>query len=71
MNTKGNELAWAEVRGRAPAPWRQELHRDFERAQAETQLPECPDYGAANHFLVKVRREMATPGRLAETGSVC
>ena len=40
MKTKGSELPWAEVRGRALASWRLELHRDFERALAETQLPE-------------------------------
>jgi hypothetical protein len=39
---------------------RQELHRDFERALAETKLPERPDYEAANRFLVKARREMAS-----------
>jgi hypothetical protein len=38
--------------------WRQELHREFERALAETKLPERPDYEAANRFLVKARREM-------------
>jgi hypothetical protein len=39
--------------------WRKELHRDFERALADTRLPERPDYEAANRFLVKARREMA------------
>ena len=38
--------------------WRKELHRDFERALAETRLPERPDYEAANRFLIKARREM-------------
>lgn len=40
--------------------WRKELHRDFELALAETKLPERPDYEAANCFLIKARREMAT-----------
>jgi len=40
--------------------WRKELHRDFERALAETQLPERPDYEAANGFLLKARRAMVT-----------
>ena len=66
------ELPWAEVdawRGRCRAGWQKELHRDFERALAETKLPERPDYdlprrcastaGAAKRFLVKARREMA------------
>lgn len=38
---------------------RKELPRDFERAPAETKLPERPDHEAANRFLVKARREMA------------
>ena len=40
--------------------WRKERHRDFERALAETKLPERPDYEAANRFLIKARRQMAT-----------
>jgi len=43
--------AWPEVDS-----WRKELHRDFERALAETKLPERPDYERANGFLVKARR---------------
>jgi hypothetical protein len=38
---------------------KEELHRAFERALAETRLPERPDYGAANRFLIKARREVA------------
>ena len=49
---KGGEVPWPEV-----DTWRKELHRDFERALAETKLPERPDYEAANHFLIKARRE--------------
>ena len=54
LAVKRGELPWAEVDA-----WRKELHRDFERAVAETKLPERPDYEAANRFLVKARREMA------------
>ncbi len=54
LAVKRGELPWLEV-----DIWRQELHRDFERALAETKLPERPDYEAANRFLVKARREMA------------
>lgn len=50
---KCGEIPWADVDA-----WRQELHRDFERALAETKLPERPDYEAANRFLLKARREM-------------
>ena len=51
---KRGEVEWAEV-----DTWRQQLHRDFERALAETQLPERPDYEAANRFLLKARRSAA------------
>ena len=62
MKTKGSEQPWAGVRGRAPAPWRQELHRDFERPLVEIKLPERPDHEVANHFLVMAQWEMAMPG---------
>ena len=51
---KRGEMPWADVDA-----WRQELHRDFERALTETKLPERPDYEAANRFLLKARRTMA------------
>lgn len=41
--------------------WRKELHRDFERALAETKLPERPDYETANRFLIKARQVSASP----------
>ena len=53
LAVKRGELPWAEVDA-----WRKELHQDFERALAETKLPERPDYEAANRFLIKARREM-------------
>ena len=53
LAVKRGELPWAEVDA-----WRKELHHDFERALAETKLPERPDYEAANRFLIKARREM-------------
>ena len=54
LTVKRGESPWAGVDA-----WRKELHRDFERALAETKLPERPDYEAANCFLIKARREMA------------
>jgi uncharacterized protein len=62
MNQKDGDLSWAEAGGRMQTRWRKELHRDFERAPAETKLPERPDYEAANRFLGKARREMANHG---------
>jgi len=55
LAVKRGELTWAELDA-----WRKELHQDFERALAETKLPERPDYEAANKFLVKARREMTS-----------
>jgi hypothetical protein len=54
LAVKRGEMPWVEVDA-----WRKELHRDFERALAETNLPERPDYEAANRFLVKARRAAA------------
>ncbi|MEO7300906.1 MAG: nucleotidyltransferase domain-containing protein [Verrucomicrobiota bacterium] len=55
LAVKRGELPWAELDA-----WRKELHHDFEHALTETKLPERPDYEAANQFLIKARREMAT-----------
>jgi hypothetical protein len=54
LTVKRGEMPWAEVDA-----WRKELHRDFERALAETKLPERPDYEKANGFLVKARKRTA------------
>ena len=54
LTVKRGEMPWTEVDG-----WRKELHRDFERALAETKLPERPDYESANRFLIKARRQAA------------
>jgi hypothetical protein len=53
LAVKRGEVPWPEVDA-----WRKELHHDFERALAETKLPERPDYEAANGFLIKARRKM-------------
>ncbi len=58
LAVKAGALPWPEVDA-----WRKELHRDFERALAETKLPERPDYEAANRFLIRARRETATSCR--------
>lgn len=49
---KRGEMPWPEADA-----WCQELHRDFDRAFAETKLPERPDYEAANCFLFEARRK--------------
>jgi predicted nucleotidyltransferase len=58
LAVKRGELPWGEV-----DVWRKELHHDFERALAETKLPERPDYEAANRFLIKARSEMANSNK--------
>jgi hypothetical protein len=55
LAVKRGELAWADVDA-----WRQELHRDFERALAGTTLPERPDYERANAFLIEARRSQVS-----------
>ena len=50
LAVKRGELSWEKVDA-----WRQQLHRDFEQALVETQLPERPDYEAANALLVAAR----------------
>jgi predicted nucleotidyltransferase len=54
LSVKRGEAPWQEVDA-----WRKELHQDFERALAETKLPERPDYEEANRFLLKARAAMA------------
>lgn len=48
---KNAELDWREV-----GEWRVRLHREFDEAFARTNLPENPDYGRANEFLIRARR---------------
>ena len=40
--------------------WRGELHEQFDKALAQTKLPERPDYEAANAWLLRVRRSMVS-----------
>ncbi len=51
LAVKRGELSWEKVDA-----WRQDLHRDFEQALAETKLPERPDYEAANELLITSRK---------------
>jgi hypothetical protein len=56
LAVKAGTVPWSDVND-----WRRELHLDFERALAETKLPERPDYERANEFLLKARRQTAMP----------
>jgi len=48
---KKEEMPWDDIE-----EWRKELHKEFDRALGETDLPERPDYERANDFLVRARR---------------
>jgi predicted nucleotidyltransferase len=49
--------------------WRADLHRQFDVALRGTSLPERPDYGRANAFLLKARRSVCQRDPVS-TGSV-
>jgi predicted nucleotidyltransferase len=51
LSIKRGETDW-----RAVNELRLNLHKEFERAFAETSLPERPNYEKANEFLIKARR---------------
>lgn len=53
LSIKRGELDWREA-----GEWRLRLHKEFEKAFAETHLPERPDYEKANAFLIKARKSM-------------
>jgi predicted nucleotidyltransferase len=50
---KRNEVPWKEVEA-----WRLQLHERFDAALAASPLPDRPDYGWANDFLIRARRSM-------------
>jgi hypothetical protein len=50
LSIKRGETDWREVN-----ELRLNLHKEFERAFAETSLPERPNYEKANEFLIKAR----------------
>jgi predicted nucleotidyltransferase len=51
LSIKRGEVPWQELDA-----WRLGLHKEFDRAFAETSLPDRPDYEWANAFLIKARR---------------
>jgi uncharacterized protein len=51
------EIPWEETER-----WRLTLHGEFDRALAETRLPDRPDYECANRFLIKARRAAVSEG---------
>ncbi len=48
---KAGRMPWSEIE-----TWRKTLHRQFDEAFKNSQLPARPDYERANEFLVKARR---------------
>jgi predicted nucleotidyltransferase len=53
LAVKRGEISWEALN-----VWRLNLHREFEKAFAETTLPDRPDYEKANEFLIDARRRM-------------
>jgi predicted nucleotidyltransferase len=52
LRIKHGEYPWAELN-----VWRLALHKDFEKAFLQTQLPERPDYNWTNEFLIRARKQ--------------
>jgi predicted nucleotidyltransferase len=55
---KRGEIPFQEVE-----KWRLELNREFDEAYETTNLPDRPDYLAANEFLIKARRSVVSSER--------
>jgi uncharacterized protein len=53
LNIKYQQTSWEDVNA-----WRLQLHDEFDRTFSQTQLPDRPDYGQANAFLLNARRTM-------------
>jgi hypothetical protein len=51
------EVPWEQIDA-----WRLELHKQFDAAYEKTSLPDRPDYGWANAFLIKARKMRALEG---------
>jgi hypothetical protein len=62
VKTACASVSQCDAGGAVQTPWRQKLHHDFERALAETKLPERPDYEAANGSSSKRGGKWRTPG---------
>ncbi len=56
LEIRAGHVPWCEVE-----EWRLALHREFDAALTLTKLPEHPDYGRANKFLIRARRLAASP----------
>ena len=57
LAVKSGPVPWDEVEA-----WRLELHREFDAALAESDLPDRPDVPRANDFLIRMRRRAAGAG---------
>jgi len=58
MAIRDEQMDWDRV-----DHWRRQLHEQFEQAYRETDLPDRPDYDAANAFLIKPRLSMVNEGK--------
>jgi hypothetical protein len=55
LSIRRGEVSWSETE-----KWRLQLHTEFNRALADSKLPERPDYERANQYLLKARRTALT-----------
>lgn len=53
LTIKRGEMDWQSLN-----KWRLALHTEFDQVYVTTKLPDYPDYGRANAFLLKARRSM-------------
>ena len=49
-------IRYGEVEWEVVNEWRLQLHKDFDKAFRKTNLPDRPDYEAANAYLIRARR---------------
>ncbi len=55
LAVRRGEIPWEKVE-----EWRMGLHKELDQMLATTRLPEHPDYGRANEFLLRARRYAAS-----------
>jgi predicted nucleotidyltransferase len=65
MAVRNGRLSWKEYHG-----WRSRLLEEFEAAYAATRLPDQPDYGRVEAFLLKARGSMVEDGVRPGSGLV-
>ena len=57
LTIRRGDMPWEETE-----KWRLALHREFDAALKQSELPDRPDYGKANDFLIRARRAALSEG---------